>query len=34
MVRKSLTLFDSQLLGPAIADSFRKLSPAVQLRIR
>ena len=32
MVRKSLTLFDSALLGPAIADSFRKLSPAVQLR--
>ncbi len=32
MVRKSLTLFDTQLLGPAVADSFRKLSPAVQLR--
>ncbi len=32
MVRKSLTLFDSALVGPAIADSFRKLSPAVQLR--
>jgi K+-transporting ATPase ATPase B chain len=32
VVRKSLTLFDSALLGPAIADSFRKLSPAVQLR--
>src|ERR1700676_1953023 len=32
MVRKSLTLFDSALLGPAIADSFRKLSPKVQLR--
>ncbi|MHB8478622.1 MAG: potassium-transporting ATPase subunit KdpB [Steroidobacteraceae bacterium] len=32
MVRKSLTLFDSALLGPAIADSFRKLSPAVQVR--
>jgi len=32
MVRKSLTLFDSALLVPAIADSFRKLSPAVQIR--
>ena len=32
MVRKSLTLFDSALMGPAIADSFRKLSPAVQVR--
>ncbi|MEA3197876.1 MAG: potassium-transporting ATPase ATP-binding subunit, partial [Gammaproteobacteria bacterium] len=32
MVRKSLRLFDSALLGPAIADSFRKLSPAVQFR--
>ena len=32
MVRKSLTLFDSTLVGPAIADSFRKLSPAVQIR--
>src|SRR5882724_2621479 len=32
MVRKSLTLFDSALMGPAITDSFRKLSPAVQIR--
>ncbi len=32
MVRKSLTLLDSALLGPAIADSFRKLAPAVQVR--
>src|SRR6202162_5834442 len=32
MVRKSLTVFDSTLMGPAIADSFRKLSPAVQVR--
>src|SRR3984893_5906474 len=32
MVRKSLTLFDSALVGPAIADSLRKLSPAVQFR--
>jgi potassium-transporting ATPase ATP-binding subunit len=32
VVRKSLTLFDSALMGPAIADSFRKLSPAVQVR--
>ncbi len=32
MVRKSLALFDRALIGPAIADSFRKLSPAVQIR--
>jgi K+-transporting ATPase ATPase B chain len=32
MARKSLTLFDRTLLLPAIADSFRKLSPAVQIR--
>src|ERR1700684_1123179 len=32
MVRKSLALFDSALLGPAVADSFRKLAPAVQVR--
>ena len=32
MVRKSLTLFDRTLLWPAVADSFRKLSPAVQIR--
>jgi K+-transporting ATPase ATPase B chain len=32
VVRKSLSLFDSELLGPAAADSFRKLSPQVQLR--
>ncbi len=32
MVRKSLSLFDSSLMGPAIADAFRKLSPRVQLR--
>jgi potassium-transporting ATPase ATP-binding subunit len=32
MVRKSLTLLDRTLLWPAIADSFRKLSPAVQIR--
>jgi K+-transporting ATPase ATPase B chain len=32
MVRKALTLLDSALLGPAIADSFRKLAPAVQVR--
>jgi len=30
--RKTLTLFDSALIGPAVADSFRKLSPAVQIR--
>jgi K+-transporting ATPase ATPase B chain len=32
MVRNSSTLFDSALMGPAIADSFRKLSPRVQIR--
>src|SRR5271166_4105813 len=32
MVRKTLTLFDRALLGPAIVDSFRKLSPATQIR--
>src|SRR5271167_5089906 len=32
MVRKSLSLFESQLLAPAVAESFRKLSPAVQVR--
>jgi K+-transporting ATPase ATPase B chain len=32
VVRKSLSLFDSELLGPAAADAFRKLSPRVQLR--
>ncbi|MEP6885994.1 MAG: potassium-transporting ATPase subunit KdpB [Gammaproteobacteria bacterium] len=32
MVRKSLTLLDPALLGPAVADSFRKLAPAVQVR--
>ena len=32
MDRKTLTLFDSALIGPAVADSFRKLSPAVQIR--
>ncbi|HLZ97030.1 MAG TPA: potassium-transporting ATPase subunit KdpB [Steroidobacteraceae bacterium] len=32
MVRKSSTLFDSTLVVPAVADSFRKLSPRVQLR--
>jgi K+-transporting ATPase ATPase B chain len=32
MVRKSLKLFDSALIGPAMLDSLRKLSPRVQLR--
>jgi K+-transporting ATPase ATPase B chain len=32
LAAKTLTLFDSALMGPAIADSFRKLSPVVQLR--
>jgi K+-transporting ATPase ATPase B chain len=31
-VRSALNLFDSKLVLPAIGDSFRKLSPAVQLR--
>ncbi len=31
-MRKSLKLFDRELLVPALADSFRKLSPRVQLR--
>ncbi len=31
-MRKSLTLFDPALLGPAVTESFRKLSPRVQLR--
>ena len=29
---KSLKLFDSGLVGPAIADAFRKLDPRIQLR--
>ena len=32
MVRTSLSLFDSKLVGPAIADAFRKLAPQTQLR--
>src|SRR5579859_3999526 len=32
VVRTSLSLFDSKLVGPAIADSFRKLAPQTQLR--
>ena len=32
MTRKTFTLFDPALTGPAIFDSFRKLSPAVQWR--
>jgi K+-transporting ATPase ATPase B chain len=32
VTRKSLTLFDTDLIWPAIADSFRKLSPRVQFR--
>ena len=27
MSRKSLTLFDSTLIGPAIIDAFKKLNP-------
>jgi len=30
--RRSLNLFDSALIGPAIADAFRKLHPRTQLR--
>jgi potassium-transporting ATPase ATP-binding subunit len=32
MVRQTLKLFDRALLAPALIDSFRKLSPRVQLR--
>ncbi|MFI4940942.1 MAG: potassium-transporting ATPase subunit KdpB [Burkholderiales bacterium] len=32
MSRKSLTLFDSALIGPAIVDAFKKLDPRIQLR--
>jgi K+-transporting ATPase ATPase B chain len=32
MTRKTFTLFDRQLAGPAVADAFRKLSPTVQWR--
>ncbi|MDB6083490.1 MAG: ATPase, type:Potassium-translocating P-type ATPase, subunit [Gammaproteobacteria bacterium] len=32
MARRSLTLFDAELLWPSVADAFRKLSPAVQVR--
>jgi K+-transporting ATPase ATPase B chain len=30
--RKSLTLFDAALIGPAVLDAFKKLNPATQLR--
>ncbi|MDN5934575.1 MAG: potassium-transporting ATPase subunit KdpB [Nitrosospira sp.] len=32
MSRKSLTLFDSTLMGPAVIDAFKKLDPRVQWR--
>ena len=32
MVRQSLSLFDSKLVGPAVVDSFRKLAPHIQVR--
>src|ERR1022692_1419909 len=32
MSRKSLTLFDSALIGPAVVDAFKKLDPRIQLR--
>ncbi|HWZ48876.1 MAG TPA: potassium-transporting ATPase subunit B, partial [Herbaspirillum sp.] len=30
--RKSLTLFDAALIGPAVIDAFKKLGPRTQLR--
>ena len=32
MSRKSLTLFDSALIGPAVIDAFKKLDPRIQWR--
>ena len=32
MSRKSLTLFDSTLIGPAVIDAFKKLDPRIQWR--
>jgi K+-transporting ATPase ATPase B chain len=32
VIRKNLSLFDRALIGPAVVDSFRKLSPVVQIR--
>jgi K+-transporting ATPase ATPase B chain len=32
MSRKSLTLFDAALIGPAVIDAFKKLGPRTQLR--
>ena len=32
MKRKTFTLFDPALAGPAVLDAFRKLNPAVQWR--
>ena len=32
MVRKSLKLFDRSLMAEAVGQSFRKLSPATQIR--
>ena len=32
MANKTLPLFDSALVGPAITDAFRKLNPRTQLR--
>jgi K+-transporting ATPase ATPase B chain len=32
VIRKNLSLFDRALIGPAVLDSFRKLSPLVQIR--
>ena len=32
MTRKTFTLFDPALVGPAIVESFKKLNPAVQWR--
>jgi K+-transporting ATPase ATPase B chain len=32
MPRRKLSMFDRALLGPAVADAFRKLDPRVQWR--
>jgi K+-transporting ATPase ATPase B chain len=32
VVRQSLSLFDSKLVGPAVVDSLRKLAPQIQVR--
>lgn len=32
MARKTLTLFDAELIKPALVDAFKKLAPRAQLR--